>query len=97
MDEMARENEYLKCSMTLYTPIQTSGGIHQGTSKGGPSVTDSKLKIAKPSDFTGGTEKGTLNINTFLLQCDLYLSSYPTATDIQKNTFVLSYCKGSAA
>jgi len=97
VDELARENKQLHCSQTWSPTIPRACLPRQNTSGGGTSGIATSLKIAKPSNFTGRTEKGALDIDTFLLQCNLYLSSYPSASDTQKNAFVLSYCKGSAA
>jgi len=90
IDELAKENERLRRSMISSTGIPLANGTTTFPSS-------SSLKISKPSEFTGGNAKTDLDVDTFLLQCDLYFSLYPSATDIQKNAFVLSYCKGSAA
>ena len=73
--------------------LQTSNTTTAGTVPGTQS--SSSLKIAKPSEFTG--DKDSIDIDTFHLQCDLYFSQYPSVTDKQKNSFILSFCKGSAA
>jgi hypothetical protein len=54
------------------------------------------LKISKPTEFCG-SDKDSIDVDTFLLQCELYFANYPTATDGQKNAFILSFCKGSAS
>jgi hypothetical protein len=61
----------------------------------GGTQSSSSLKVAKPSEFTG--DKDSIDVDTFHLQCDLYISQYPSVSDQQKNTFMLSFCKGSAA
>ena len=86
--EVKEDNEVLRRQL-----LQTSNTTTVGTVPGTQS--SSSLKIAKPSEFTG--EKGSIDVDTFHLQCDLYFSQYPSATDKQKNSFILSFCKGTAA
>jgi hypothetical protein len=53
------------------------------------------IKLAKPMEFTG--EKNTIDIETFILQCALYLEQYPEIPNNQAINFVISFMKGSAA
>ena len=84
--ELRLENDCLRISTTGVNPTATV--IRQSSQP-------SSMKIAKPTEFRG-SEKDSVDIDTFLLQCDLYFSGFPTVTETQKTAFVLSYCKGSA-
>jgi len=52
------------------------------------------MKVMKPSEFKGDQ---TLDVDTFVLQCSLYFSQFPEATESQKVAFALSCLKGPAA
>jgi regulator of replication initiation timing len=88
LTEVKEDNEALRRQN-----LENSNTRSLGTTGGTQS--SSSLKIAKPSEFTG--DKDSINIDTFHLQCDLYFSQYPSVVDKQKNSFILSFCKGSVA
>ena len=53
----------------------------------------SGIKMNKPTTFTGRQE----DVESFLTQCDLYLSAYSNATQKQQMNALLSFVEGSAA
>jgi len=81
LEEVKEENEILKKQLR-----EGQNGSNTGKS--------ATMKVMKPSKFKGDQ---TLDVDTFVLQCNLYFSQFPDATESQKVAFALSCLKGPAA
>jgi hypothetical protein len=85
INEIKEDNEVLRCQALATSNMRMTGTTGAGAQS------SSSLKIAKPSEFTG--DKDSIDVDTFHLQCDLYISQYPSVSEQQKNSFMLSFCK----
>jgi len=81
LEEVKEENEILRKQLR-----EGQNGSNTGKS--------ATMKVMKPSEFKGDQ---TLDVDTFMLQCNLYFSQFPDATESQKVAFALSCLKGPAA
>jgi len=81
LDEVKDENKVLRRQLR-----EGQNGSSTGKS--------ASMKVMKPSEFKGDQ---TLDVDTFVLQCNLYFSQFPNATKSQKVAFALSCLKGPAA
>jgi hypothetical protein len=91
-DEVKEENEVLR---RLNEELNRNQNQNQNQGQSGSNTGHSaSMKVMKPSEFKGDQ---SLEVDTFILQCNLYFSQFPAATESQKVAFALSCLKGTAA